>query len=86
MGFRMKNFNIMGVSLKNLIFRWGRGGGVGSRKTNIGGVASKGGGLGESPEGVVFLRGVDTLMHTMVAAFFRKKSHFWEKSPKIPPI
>ena len=50
MGFRMKNFNIMGVSLKNLIFRWGRGGGVGSRKTNIGGVASKGGGLGESPD------------------------------------
>ena len=49
----MKNFNIMGGSLKILIFMGGGRGG--SQKTNIW-------------EGIVFLRkgGVDTLMHTMV--------------------
>ena len=48
MGFRMKNFNVMGVSLKNPIFR----GGGGSRKTNIKEELPKkeGGGLGESPD------------------------------------
>ena len=65
----MRNSNIMGGSLKNLIFRVGaheksiyRGnclkrGWLGQFSDLSGGLAKK--------KGVVFLRGVDTPMHTM---------------------
>ena len=74
MGLRMKNFNIMGSSLKNSIFT----GGGGFRQTNIyGGYCLnrgrawtvsrfKEGGLGKKEgDGVFEEWGVDTLMHTM---------------------
>ena len=44
MGLRMKNFNIMGVSLKNPIFRGG------FRKTNIQGGNAQKGGFGQFPD------------------------------------
>ena len=69
----MKNVNIMGGSMKNLIFRGGsqkpiykgempekREGGLDSLQIEGGG-----GGLEKKME-VVFLRGVDTPMHTML--------------------
>ena len=72
----MKNFNIMGGSLKILIFMGGGGGGVPKKpiygrelpkKRDLTVSRFRGGGLGKK-EGMVFLRkgGVDTLMHTMV--------------------
>ena len=63
MGLRMKNIDILGVYWKILMSRGGS-----SWKTDIEGGLTvfrfKGGGLGKK-EGVVFLRWVDTLMHTM---------------------
>ena len=77
MVLRMKNFNIFGVHWKIRLLRVvvGRGGGGGSRKTNIeGGLPKKGERLGQFPDlsgglarkrGWWFWGGVDTPLHTM---------------------
>ena len=73
MGLRMENFNILGDRWKIRLLAGGS-----SRKTDIeGGLPKKGGfgqfadlreGLGKKVE-VVFLRGIDTPMHTMHRCF-----------------
>ena len=76
----MKNFNILVVYWKIWLLGEGKGG---TRKTNIeGGLPKKEGGLEQFADlrgawqerGGVFLRGVDTPMHTMeTLASFRKQ-------------
>ena len=75
MGLKMKNFNICRGSLKIKFLRKGAGRRRGSWETNISGELPKKGGLRQfaEKEGVVILREVDTLMHTMTSFFFLKK-------------